>query len=87
MGSALAQRFHTAEHGHNCRVGCSNEPDSLTHFSLWRHASILPQRNRLLHDLITRVFLQSLQYGIVVMGFLDAFVYAHHKHRQDSENP
>ena len=68
-----------------------NEPDSLTHYnecprlynifiSFWRRATILPQRNHFLHDLITRVFLQSLQY-------LDAFVYAHHQHRQDSENP
>ena len=48
--------------------------------SFWRHATILPQRNHFLHDLITRVF------GIVVLGFLDAFAYAHHKHRQDSEN-
>ena len=40
-----------------------------------------------LHDLITRVFLQSLQHGIVVMGFLDAFVYAHHQHRHGFENP
>ena len=39
-----------------------------------------------LHDLISRVFLRSLQYGIVVLGFLDAFVYAHHKHRLDSAN-
>ena len=39
-----------------------------------------------LHDSITRVFLRSLQYGIVVLGFLDAFIYAHHKHRLDSEN-
>ena len=30
--------------------------------------------------------MRSLQYGIVVLGFLDAFVYAHHKHRLDSEN-
>ena len=41
-------------------------------------ATVLPQRNHLLRDLITRVFLRSLQYGIVVMGFIDAFVYAHH---------
>ena len=54
--------------------------------SFWRHATILPPRNRLLHDLISRVFLQSLQYGIVVLGFLDAFVYAHRKHRLDSAN-
>ena len=34
----------------------------------------VPQRNHLLHELDTRLFLQSLQYGIVVLGFLDAFV-------------
>ena len=49
--------------------------------SFWRHATMAPQRNCLLHDLISRVFLRSLQYGIVVLGFLDTFVYAHHKHR------
>ena len=97
-GLCTAQRFHTAEHDHTCRVGCPNEPDSLPHYnecprlynifvSFWRHATILPHRNHLLHDLITRVFLQSLQYGIVVLGFLDAFVYAHHQHHQGFENP
>ena len=44
-------------------------------------------RNHFLHDFITQVFLQSVQYGIVVLGFLDAFVYAHLKHRPGSENP
>ena len=34
-------------------------------------------RNHLLHDLVNRLFLRSLQYVIVVLGFLDAFVYAH----------
>ena len=97
-GLCTAQRFRTEEHDHTCRIGCPNEPDSLTHYnecprlyniftSFWRHATVLPQRNHFLHDLITRVFLRSLQCRIVVMGFLDAFVYAHHKHRQDSENP
>ena len=54
--------------------------------SFWRHATMVPPRNCLLHDLISRVFLRSLQYGIVVLGFLDAFVCAHHKHRLDSAN-
>ena len=44
-------------------------------------------RNHFLYDLVTRLFMHSLQYGIVVLGFFDAFVYAHHKHRQGSENP
>ena len=97
-GLCTAQRFHTEEHDHTCCVGCQNEPDSLSHnnechqlynifTSSWRHATVLPQRNHFLHDLITRMFLRSLQYGIVVLGFLDAFVYAHHKHRQGFENP
>ena len=96
MGSVL-HRFHTDEHYHTCRVGCPDEPDSLTHYSecprlynifisSWRHATILPRGNHFLHDLITRVFMRSLQYGIVVMGFIDAFVYAHHQHRS-IENP
>ena len=92
-GLGTAQRFHTEEHDHTCCVRCPNEPDSLSHYnecpqlyniftSFWRRATVLPQRNHFLLDLITRVFLRSLQYGIVVMGFLDAFVYAHHQHRQ-----
>ena len=96
-GLCTARRIHTAENDHTCRVGCPDEPDSLTHYnmcprlyniflSFWIHATILPQRNCLLHDLISRVFLRSLQYGIVVPGFLDAFVYAHHEHRLDSTN-
>ena len=96
-GLCTAQRFHTEEHDHTRRIGCPNEPDSLSHYnecprlyyifvSFWRHATILPQRNHFLHDLITRVFMRSLQYGIVVVGFLDASVCAHHKHRSDCEN-
>ena len=97
-GLCTTQRFHTEEHEHTCRVGCPNEPDSLIHYnecprlynifaSFWRHAAIAPHRNHLVHDLITRDLLRSLQYGIVVLGLLDAFVYAHHKHRQGVENP
>ena len=56
-------------------------------FFFCRHATILPQRSHLQHDLVTRLFLQSLQYGIVVLVFLDAFVYAHHQHRQGLQNP
>ena len=70
-GLFAAQRFHTEEHDHTCRVGCPNEPASLTHcnechrlynifISFSGHAGVLPQRNHLLHDLITRVFLRSV---------------------------
>ena len=82
----LCNGLYTAEHDHTCRIGCPDEPDSLTHynacprlfnilFSFWIHATILPQGNHFLHDLIIGVFLRSLQYRIVVLGFLDAFVY------------
>ena len=47
---------------------------------------MVPQRNCLLHDLVSQVFLRSLQCGIVVLGFLDAFVYDHHKHSLDFAN-
>ena len=51
------------------------------------HATSLPRRSHLLHDLVTQVFQRSLQYGIVVMGFVDVFVYAHDHHRRNIENP
>ena len=54
---------------------------------IWGQATALPRRHHLQHDLITQVFLRSLQYGIVVMAFIDAFVFAHHQHRRSIENP
>ena len=32
-GLCTAQRFHTAENDHTCRVGCPNEPGSLTQYN------------------------------------------------------
>ena len=93
-----AQRFHTDEHDHTCRVGCPSEPDSLTHykecpmlynifcFFLETCYNVATEKS-FLHGLISWVFLRSLQYGIVVVGFLDAFVYAHHQQRQSFGNP
>ena len=84
-GLCIAQRFHTDEHDHTCRIGCPDELGSLTRYSecprLYNIFIFLETR-----DLITRVFMRSIQYGIVVLGFLDAFVYAYHKQRLDSEN-
>ena len=54
--------------------------------SVWRQAAVLPRRGHLFHDLITQIFLRSLQYGIVVMGVIDAFVYAHNDHRRNMVN-
>ena len=71
-----------------CRVRCPDEPDSCKRsLPLFGKASVFPRRNHLLHDLITHVFLRSFQYGIVVMCFIDAFVYAYHRHRRSIENP
>ena len=55
--------------------------------SVWRQTTVPPRRSHLFHDLITQVFLRSLQYGIVVMGVIDAFVYAHIHHRRHVDNP
>ena len=71
-GLCTAQRFHTVEHDHTCRIGCPDEPDSLTHhnecprldnifLSFWRHATILPQRNHFLHDLITPIIIVEIR--------------------------
>ena len=40
--------------------------------AVWRNAAILRRRGHLPHDLITQIFLRSLQDEIVVMGFIDA---------------
>ena len=96
-GQCTAQRFHSEGDEHTCRVECPNERDSLPHCnkcprlydllrSLWGQATVHPRRNQLLYDLITKVFLRSLQIGIVVMSFIDACVYAHHQHRRSIEN-
>ena len=68
-----AQRFHTEGHEQMCRVGCPNEPDSLSHCNdcpllyamflfFWGPATVLPRRtifSMTLSDLITQVFLRS----------------------------
>ena len=91
-----AQRFHTAEHDHTCLFGCPENlilslitrsvPSCITSFCFSGNTLRYCHREQCSHDLITQVFLRSLQCGIVVLGFLDACVSAHHKHRLDSEN-
>ena len=43
--------------------------------------------NQLFHDFITQTVLRSLQSGIVVMGVIDAFVYAQNYHPHATYNP
>ena len=64
---------------------CQFHSNSVT--AAWRNAAILPRRGLLSHDLITHIFLRSLQYGIVVTGNIDAFVYAHNHHRRNLFDP
>ena len=56
-------------------------------YSLWGQAAMQPRSSHLFHDLISQIFLHSLQFGVTVMDFIDAFVYAHHQHRRNIENP
>ena len=97
-GMCAAQSFHMEGEEQRCRAGCQDEPDSLSHYNecpllanfftaVWRNAAILPRRGHLVHDLITQIFLRSLQYGIFVMGIIDAFVYAHNHHHRNADNP
>ena len=73
-GLCTAQRFHIERDEQTCRVGCPNEPDSLSHYnecpflynmfiSIWGQATVLPRRSHLLHDLITQVFLRNPNLG------------------------
>ena len=89
--ACAAQRLHIEGEEQRCRAGCPDESDSLSHYnecpllynffaSVWRHAAILPRRGHLFHDLVTQIFLRSRHYGIVVMGVIDAFVYADNHH-------
>ena len=85
-GLCSARRFHTEGEEQTCRIGCPDETDSLSIITMnalacttclllfGEQATALPRRSHLLHDLITQLFLRSLQYGIVLMGFIDAFV-------------
>ena len=86
-GMCTAKRFRVDNEEQTCRVGCTDEPDCLTHcnrctllynifFTIWRNAGVHLQEDRLFHDFFTLTSLRSLQFGIVVMGIIDAFVYA-----------
>ena len=81
-GMCTAQRFHMYGEEQRCRAGCRDEPDSLSHNNecpflynfvtvAWRNAAVLPRGGHLFHDLITQIFLRSLQHGIVGMGVID----------------
>ena len=71
----------TLSHYHECRLLFS------MFTSIWAQTAVFPRRNHFLHDLITQVFWRSFRYGIVVMGFINAFVHAHHQHRRGVKNP
>ena len=89
-----AQRFHFEGEEERCRVECPDEPDSLSRMSpvtqlllalVCGQATLLPRRGHLFHDLITQLFLRTIQYGIAVMGVIDDLIYAHDHHRRNME--
>ena len=96
-GMYKAKRLHVDNEEQTCRVGCSDEPDCLSHYkcpllsdifvSIWRNAGVHFREGQLFHDLITQTLLRSLRYGIVVMGVIDAFENAHNYHRHTANNP
>ena len=96
-GMCTAQRFHMQGEERRCRVGCQDESDSLSHYNecpllynffttVWRHTAIQPRRSHLLNYLVAQTFLRCLQFGIVVMEIIDAFVHAHTHHRRNVDN-
>ena len=73
------------ERNKDVEFGCFDERDSLSHYNecplLYNFfVSIL------FHDLITQLFSRSLQYGMAVMGVIDAFVHAHNPFRRNMDN-
>ena len=97
-GLCTTKRFHVVNDEQLCRLGCLDEPDCLCHYNMcprlsdafkniWRNAGFRLCDDLLLHDLLTQTLLHSIQHGIVVMGIIDAFVYAHNVHRQNNNNP
>ena len=72
-GLCTAQRFHVEGEEQRCKVGCLDEPDSLSHY----------KECPLLYNFLASVWRQA----IVVMGVIDAFVYAHNHHCRNMDNP
>ena len=79
-----AKRLYVDNEEPTCRVGCLDEPDlsfplqQCLHISnifvaFWRIAGIHLRGDRFFHDLITQTLRRSFQYGIVVMGIINAF--------------
>ena len=56
-----------------CRIECPDEPDSLLHYNEC--------------PLSYNFFASVRKQAIVVMGVIDAFVYAHNHHRRNMDNP
>ena len=53
----------------------------------WRYTGVHLRQDLLLHDLIIQTICRGLQYDTVVLGILDALVYAHNHHRHNLEYP
>ena len=52
----------------------------------WRFTGVRLRHELILHDLIIQITCRGLQYWIIVLGIIDAVVYAHNHHRQNKKN-
>ena len=92
MGCALLKE----EIDHMYRIGCPNEPESLTHYNesprlynIYLSGDMLRYCHKEIISHMTSspgCSCEAFNIGIVVMGFLDALVYAHHQHCRILEN-
>ena len=87
-GMCSAQRFHMDGEEQRCRAHYNACLFSLQlrHCCLQECCSY-PRRGHLVYDVITQIFLKCFQYGIVLMGVIDAFVFAQSHHRRNVDNP
>ena len=69
----LCRRFHAEGQEQMCKVECPDEPDSLLHYNEC--------------PLLYNFFASVRRRAIVIMGVIDAFVYAHNHHRRNMDNP
>ena len=84
-GMCTAQRFHNDEEEHTCRIGCPDRPGPLSLSPTTVNVvyctinSLLGRGRRTCNHreatffLISQVFFRCFQFGITVMGLIDAF--------------
>ena len=78
--------------------GCQDQLECLLHYNecprfaaiftnFRRHTGMRLRHELPLHDVITQTTCRGIQYGIVVVGTIGIFVYAHSHHHRNRDNP